>query len=137
MVPTIFGSQQLHYLLVIKQMLVQALGSPTKEVLLLSKLPVAMETIPQVWMAAIKAMVAFVMQIEDNNIRGHFLDALPLLLEVSGCVFVTLVVNVANLIYHSVVHIVHTVCVCVSARVCEGCYFSYHGYHGSLVLLFL
>ena len=33
MVPTIFGSQQLHYLQVIKQMLVQALSSPTKEVI--------------------------------------------------------------------------------------------------------
>lgn len=42
-----------------------------------------METIPQVWMAAIKATVAFVMQVEDNNVRGHFLDVLPLLLEVS------------------------------------------------------
>jgi len=34
-VPSIFGGQQLHYLAVIKQMLVQALRSPTKEVLLL------------------------------------------------------------------------------------------------------
>ena len=33
-------------------------------------------------MAAVKATVAFVLQVEDN-IRGHFLDALPLLLEVS------------------------------------------------------
>ena len=41
-----------------------------------------MEIILQVWMAAVKATVAFVMQV-DNNIRGHFLDVLPLLLEVS------------------------------------------------------
>ena len=42
-----------------------------------------METILQIWMAAVKATVAFVMQVEDNNIRGHFFDVLPLLLEVS------------------------------------------------------
>lgn len=39
-------------------------------------------------MAAIKATVAFVMQIEDNNVRGHFLDVLPLLLEVRLSCFV-------------------------------------------------
>lgn len=83
-VPNIFGSQQLHYLAVIKQMLVQALGSSTKEVLLLKiLLTVTMAIIPQVWMAAVKATVAFVMQVEDNNIRGHFFDILSLLFEVS------------------------------------------------------
>ena len=42
-----------------------------------------METILQVWMAAVKATVAFVLQVDDSSIRGHFIDVLPLLLDVS------------------------------------------------------
>ncbi|XP_065887453.1 importin-5-like isoform X2 [Dysidea avara] len=61
--PTVFANQQIHYLTVIKQMLVQALGLPNKEV----------------WTAAVKATVSFILQIEDNSIRAHFVDILPLL----------------------------------------------------------
>ena len=37
----------------------------------------------QVWIAAVKATVSFVVQIEDPSVRAHFVDVLPLLVAVS------------------------------------------------------
>ena len=44
---------------------------------------VTMVIVQQVWTAAVKATVSFILQIEDNSIRAHFVDILPLLVTVS------------------------------------------------------
>ncbi|XP_065887450.1 importin-5-like isoform X2 [Dysidea avara] len=65
-VPSIFGDQEERHLTKIIEVIVQALRSSTKEV----------------WMAAGKAMISFVMYIGgDDIIRTHFHDTLPPLLD--------------------------------------------------------